>query len=342
VKPLVVVGAGPVGLAAAIAARRYGLPCVVIDKREPPLDKACGEGIMPAGVALLEWLGVTPAVSAPFTGIRYVDGATVLDGRLRSPGLGVRRTVLSAALLERARATGVELCFGVEARALRGNTLLTSAGEIEARCIVGADGLHSRVRARADIPVNVADNVRYGARQHYATPPWSNSVEVYWADGCEAYVTPVASDMVGVAVIGRGRASRFSDVIASFPLLAARLEGARVMSKLRGSGPMFQRVRRRHAGYVALVGDAAGYVDACTGEGLSIGFACARALAETIAGDRPLADYEERYRRITRRYYTLTRLMLVIAQRPQLRRRVIRTLARTPQIFDRIIAAHGS
>src|SRR5262249_12736081 len=92
---LVVVGGGPVGLAAAIHAADRGLSAVVLERRTPPLDKACGEGLMPPGVAALGALGVVVPehARAPFVGIRYVDGDTVAEARFADgPGWGVRRT----------------------------------------------------------------------------------------------------------------------------------------------------------------------------------------------------------------------------------------------------------
>jgi flavin-dependent dehydrogenase len=343
--PLVVVGAGPVGLTAAIAARLQGLACVVIDRREPPLDKACGEGIMPEGVRQLAELEVRPTMSHPFAGIRYIDGDHIAEARFGQPGLGVRRTALSDALLTRARELGVELSFGTSALSLSQRRehvrLSTTAGDLDTRLLVGADGLHSKVRELAGIAVRVSPLARYAARCHYRLRPWSPCVDVHWADDCEAYVTPVASDTVGIAVIRHGREVRFDEALAAFPELAARLAGAEVVSRLRGAGPFRQDVQRRHLGNVVLVGDAAGYVDALTGEGLTTGIRCARALADVAARGQPLAAYEDHYRRITRTYYAMTGMMLAIAQRPTLRRQVIGLLARAPALFDFMLTVNA-
>ena len=110
---LVVAGGGPVGLAAALYARRAGLQVAVVEPRPAPIDKACGEGLMPAAVRALAGLGVRPA-GRPFRGIRYVDRHAAGDGGLRrhepgQHGLGVRRTVLHAALHDAAVAAGVDM-----------------------------------------------------------------------------------------------------------------------------------------------------------------------------------------------------------------------------------------
>jgi flavin-dependent dehydrogenase len=215
----------------------------------------------------------------------------------------------------------------------------TTAGPLEAGLLVGADGLRSRVRRAAGLearPPSAAP--RHGLRRHFGVAPWTSLVEVHWADGAEAYVTPVARDEVGVALLWRGGSARYEDLLARFPRLAARLAGAPARSTVRGAGRFHQPVRRRYAPGVALVGDAAGYLDAITGEGLTLGFLCAASLAETVAAGRPLTDYERAFRAHSAALFRMTRLLLLVGALPPLRRRVIRTLARRPDLFDRFLA----
>ena len=116
---------------------------------------------------------------------------------------------------------------------------------------------------------------RYGFRRHYRLAPWSTFVEVHWAKGAEAYVTPVSDDEVGVAFLWHERAPSWEAMLSRFPHLA-RLRGASALSSIQGAGPFRRRPRRVTAGRLALVGDASGYVDAITGEGVAIAFECAR------------------------------------------------------------------
>jgi 2-polyprenyl-6-methoxyphenol hydroxylase-like FAD-dependent oxidoreductase len=344
---LLVVGAGPVGLATAIRARLRGLEVAVIEaRRAPPLDKACGEGLMPEGVAALARMGVRlpERAGAPFSGIRYVDGAVVAEGCFTSGhGLGVRRTALSAALLERAREVGAEIHFATPmrtwSRSAEGIRAETPKGAFRARLLVGADGARSRVRAEAGLEGRPPRGPgRYGLRRHFGVTPGSGRVEVHWAEGAEAYVTPVSPDEVGVALLWRGGRARYEDLLGRFPALAARLAGARPRSSVRGAGPFHQRVTRRFAPGVALVGDAAGYLDAISGEGLTLGFRCAEALVDVVAAGQPLAAYERAYRELSATIWRMTRLLLAVAALPALRRRVIRTLAARPELFDRFLA----
>ena len=346
---LLIAGAGPVGLAVAIEARLRGLDAVVVERRLPPLDKACGEGLMPIGVAQLAALGVAidPARCASFAGIRFVDAHATAEGRFADGlGMGVRRTVLSDALLARAREVGVELRFGESvtswsARGDAGVVVTTSRGSGEARLLVGADGLHSSIRRMAGLEGAQRGRVRNGMRRHFRVAPAAPFVEVHWSVGAEAYVTPVGRDEIGVALLWSGEPARYDALLARFPNLAARLAGAEPTSRIEGASRLRRPVLRRHAPGVALVGDAAGYLDPLTGEGLTLGFRCARALVDTVARGAPLADYERAYHSLARSYYQMTGVLLAVAARPWLRRRVVRALARRPDLFDHLLAINA-
>ena len=94
---VLIVGGGPTGLGAAILAAEAGLHATILEPRPGPIDKACGEGLMPAAAAMLARMGASPAASHPFLGIRYIDGESTAEGRFpQGPGLGVRRTALHA------------------------------------------------------------------------------------------------------------------------------------------------------------------------------------------------------------------------------------------------------
>ena len=345
-----VVGGGPAGLATAIAARDHGLEVEVLDRFHPPIDKPCGEGILPAGLGALEALGIpaTALEGRDIRGVRYLDAASgaVAEGRFAAhAGLGVRRTVLHAVLASRAEAAGARLSWGLFAEALSaaddGSWVVdTPDGPIEAHWVVGADGLASHARRWAGLEGRPSRRRRYGVRRHYRLAPWTDHVEVHWTDGCEAYVTPVADDLVGVAMLWGGSREGFDRHLAKFPALEARLRGAATASRDRGCGPFLQRAAGVARGTLALVGDAAGYVDALTGEGLGIAFREALALAAALAaGD--LSRYASAHRRIVSAPDRLTRATLLLTRHRELRSRVIRALARDPRLFARLLQAQN-
>lgn len=340
---VVIVGGGPVGLATALELGRRGREVLVVDRAHPPIDKACGEGLMPDGVEVLDQLGIDLAStdSQPLRGIRYLDGDLVAEGRFPGlPGRGVRRLVLHEAMVEKAAAAGIRCLWDVPVRGLGADRVETDSGDLRAEWIVGADGLHSRIRRWAGLVGPPPRFLRCGIRRHYAAVPWSDRVEVYWASQCEAYVTPISEQQVGVAILWSGGAADFDSLLERFPSLKRRVSGAQVTSRDKGAAQLEQHCRTVQTGKVALVGDAAGYRDAITGEGLSMGFHQARALAVAIDSGR-LHEYAKTVRGLSSLPNFLIRVLLEAERRPWLRRRLIRTLAREEGLFDRLLAIHA-
>jgi flavin-dependent dehydrogenase len=328
---VVVAGGGPVGLAVAIEARLSGLRVAVVEPRATPVDKACGEGLMPAAVAGLARLGVT-VDGLPFVGIRYLaaDRSVAADFR-HGPGLGVRRTALHAALATRAEELGVVHVMGSVREVEQDETGVTAAG-LRASWLVAADGLHSPVRRQLGLQTTGTGPARYGLRRHFAVAPWTRHVEVYWGDTAEAYVTPVSEQLVGVAFLGGRQGVPYEDLVAGFPALRARLRGAEPVTELRGAGPLRQSARTPWSGRVLLVGDAAGYVDALTGEGVAVGLATARAAVSAITAGRP-QGYPAAWRRATWRYRWSASALLTVASRPALRNRLVPAAGALPAAF---------
>ena len=337
---LLLIGGGPAGLATAIRAGLAGLSVTVLDRSRPPIDKACGEGLMPDAVARLREIGVEPR-GLTFRGIRYFDGDVMAEGIFpQAGGLGVRRTKLHDALVRRAEEAGVDLRWGVKAAGLGSGGVETDQGTFMARWIVGADGLRSQVRRWAGLDGGEGPFRRFGVRRHFAMTPWSDFVEVYWGPECEAYVTPVAPDQVGIAFLWSRGKTGFDDLLERIPALRAKIAGAPPASKDRGTGPLHQRVRAVRRGNVALVGDAAGYLDAITGEGLAVALHESAALVEAlVAGD--LGRYEKAHRRINRLPNVMTGLVLALERRPRLRARAVRALAAEPALFSRLLGIHA-
>ncbi|MFG2987846.1 NAD(P)/FAD-dependent oxidoreductase [Streptomyces sp. NPDC048257] len=330
---LLIAGGGPAGLATAIHGALAGLEVVVLEPRPTPIDKACGEGLMPGGVRHLRELGVAVA-GQPFRGIRYVDGVSGrhAEGLFRSgPGLGARRTELQAALAERAAQLGVRV-LPRRVGQVRQDVHEVGAAGLTARYLVAADGLHSPVRRGLGLsaPRTPRRPPRYGLRRHYAVEPWSDLVEVHWAACCEAYVTPLAPDRIGVAVLTSDQAP-FDVQLARFPMLSARLAAA-TGTAVRGAGPLRQSARVRVAGRVLFVGDAAGYVDALTGEGLTLAVTAAGELVRCVREGRPQA-YEQAWRDLSRSYRTLTASLLWARHQPRLAPRIVPLAARLPRVF---------
>jgi len=182
---LLVAGGGPAGLATAILGARAGLEVVVVERRHGPVDKACGEGLMPHALTMLRTLGVE-APGKPFHGITYIDGQRRVTGRFHGgAGRGVRRTALHAGLLEAATAAGVRIEHAEIGPVNQSATSVHCSG-FQARYLAAADGLHSPIRAALGLARPSGGARRWGIRRHHVITPWSDCVEVYWSDDAEA------------------------------------------------------------------------------------------------------------------------------------------------------------
>ncbi|MGT2532702.1 NAD(P)/FAD-dependent oxidoreductase [Streptomyces nojiriensis] len=335
---LFVVGGGPAGLATAIHAAHAGLDVVVAEPRPTPIDKACGEGLMPGAVRALEALGIE-VPGRPLHGIRYVDaaGGQRAEAAFKAGhGLGARRILLHEALAARAARLGVRVVPHRVRRVDRHDDHVTADGTA-ARYLVAADGLHSPTRRALGLAVRPDPRrqpPRYGLRRHYAVEPWSDLVEVHWSAGCEAYVTPLGPRQVGIAILTSEQLP-YDAQLSRFPVLESRLSTAR-RTPVRGAGPLRQHARCRVAGRVLFVGDAAGYVDALTGEGLSLALLGAAELVRCLSADRP-QEYERAWCRLSRGYRTLTRSLLWARNQPRLAPLITPTAARFPGLFQHAV-----
>jgi menaquinone-9 beta-reductase len=331
---LFIIGGGPAGLAAAIAARLKGFDVVVADAAQPPIDKACGEGLMPDSLEALRCLGITfdPDQSFAFRGIRFIgDGGTVAADFPRTAGIAVRRVRLHQLLIDRAQQVGVKLLW---------RTPVTGVQDVRARWIVGADGQNSRVRRWADLNATRSESFRYGFRRHFRVRPWTDFMEIYWGPGCQMYVSPVAANEICVALITRDSHMRTDTAMPHFPELAGRLQGAAIASEERGAVTATRRLKRVYRGRIVLIGDASGSVDAITGEGMSLSFRQALALSEALVAN-DLEQYQIAHRRMARRPAFMAQLMLLLDRFPRARPHILRLFAAEPVIFERLLAVHA-
>jgi len=357
---LLVVGAGPAGLASAIAAARQGLQVEVIDAMKPPIDKACGEGLMPSALAALATFGLdltgnlSQSESALLRGIRYIGQPstshassrnTVIEATfLGGPGHGIRRTVLHQLLLDRAASLGIRFQWETVVQSLAQQNdsvqLSTNRRSFNAHYLVGADGHCSRIANWANLSRSTIYSTRIGLRQHYVIAPWTDHVEVYWSDRGQAYITPVSSTTVCVAFIAYQKFNRPAEALAHFPDLARRLATAIPSSAPRGSITYGSTLHRVTSGNIALVGDASGSVDAIIGEGMALCFRQAAALAQSLRSD-DLPAYQAAHRNIQRLPTLVSRSLLLMGRSPRLRACVLSAFEHNPNLFSRLLQIHA-
>jgi 2-polyprenyl-6-methoxyphenol hydroxylase-like FAD-dependent oxidoreductase len=354
-RDVIVIGGGPAGLALSIAAAQQGLDVVVLERGSYPVDKACGEGLFPAGVRALAALGVLehldPGEVASLRVIRWIDGGLSAEARLPDGGLGVRRTALSSAMVKRARALGVQVREGANVRHHHRHPSFalveTAGGSERGRLLVAADGLASSARRREGLELSAAGAPRFGLRRHFARAPWSDAVEVHFGDGVEAYVTPAGRGRVGIALLCEDATrAGFAALLAGFPALRARVEGVPMDSQPAGAGPFCRAARTRALDRLVLLGDAAGCVDPIAGVGVSLALQSALALGQTLpevlargAAREAFTAWERGEERRFARCAASARIVLGFARRPSARREVLALLGRHPRLFSWLVAA---
>ena len=162
---------------------------------------------------------------------------------------------------------------------------------------------------------------------------------MYWSRVGEAYVTPIADDLVGEALLYKPP-GRFAEMLESFPVLRDRLRNAPAATQTRGAGAFGLRPGSVQDRRVLFVGDAAGYEDALTGEGIAIALVSAIAAVEAIATGHP-DSYEARYRCDSRQWRWATRALLGMTRPRFVHRPLIRLLRAVPTIFDGALAVMG-
>ncbi len=369
---VVIVGAGVAGCATALHLAARGREVILLDRSGFPREKVCGEGLMPHGVAELSQLGLLAAVKEagvlPFRGISYhVAGASALGefpgiDEGAPTGLGVRRWRLDTVMLDAARAHDkIDVRLGSKVRAIgvSGSQVIleTNDGDVWGKIVVGADGLHSTVRKELGLSRSVKGRHRYGVRAHFRFPPQREDrlyVDVHIAPSAEFYVTPTAPGEVNIALLLEEEAARrfngnldgaFYDLISDYTPVREFLYGGQPLTKPKLVGPLRQAAKRLVSRRGLLVGDAGGFIDGITGEGMSIALVSARMAAitvdEALTRDRfeprDLAIYERRQRQMSRDMIRFTEAILWGIRYPKLARRVVGTLGRHPDTFSRLL-----
>jgi len=339
-----VIGGGPAGLAAAIAARQKGLQAMVADGSEPPIDKPCGEGLMPETQAALRDLGISAEELGGYAlrGIRFVQNQNEVAAVFpEGNAIGIRRTVLHELLVKRARHCGVQFLWNTPVSGILPGGVQTSRGLVGAEWIVGADGSGSRVRRWSGLDAERDRSLRHAVRRHYQVTPWSEFVEIYWGEHCQAYVTPVSREEICIVVLANNAGEAdFNVAMRNWPQLKKRLCGSALTSRERGAVTFMHRLRHVVLGNVALVGDSSGGVDAITGEGLRLCFRQALALADAMEAS-DLRLYERAHRKLARRPAHMGQLILMLSRNDVLRERAIRCMAAKPEVFGKLLAIHA-
>jgi flavin-dependent dehydrogenase len=370
---VVVVGGGPAGSACAIGLAQRGYAVALVERAEHPRRKVCGEYLNPGAVGALEELGVRERVLAdgrPLKGIRIVPpsgGAVALD--FPRAAFGMPRATLDARLFAAARDAGATTIQartedvtrdadgrtnGVRLRGADGVTRVLSA-----RTVVGADGAGSLVARKSGLTAPLPKARRYAVGGHYrGFAGLDDYVEMYVGAGAYFAVNPLADDLANVmVVVPHERLEAWSaDVDAGVSGHAAALgrdirsfAGAERVGERVAVGPLAHRTVRRFGDGTILVGDAGGFLNPFTGQGVMLALRSAAAAAEAI--DAALRDpareraiftrYDEAIARDFATRKRLSAMVGLLIDIAPLARRASSRLARVPSLAATLVDAVG-
>jgi 2-polyprenyl-6-methoxyphenol hydroxylase-like FAD-dependent oxidoreductase len=323
---------------------------------------------MPPGVEALRRMGLLEHVLAtgarPIAGVTYQHSSAAARVKVPFPappgggpahGLGVRRTSFDAVLVDAVRREPFAVVREAECvtrlirDAGRVTGVTTTSGEIRARAVIAADGLHSPIRSWMGLRVSPRARLRYGLAGHWRVETRDlNAITVTLAGDHEWYEAPVGPDLLLVSILTER--SQPPVTPRSYAAAARRsvpaLRDAELASGPLGAAQFHQRVRRVAEHGVFLVGDASGYDDPTTGDGIAIGMLLAERVAENV-GDFltarvPIEVAEARYARdhiqLVRDRRRLTQLALFLARSPHLSRRALERAVRDPRALGKLVA----
>ena len=371
---VVVVGGGPGGATVATLLARRGRRVVLVERSPAWRWRACGVFSSPAAVTALRSAGLAEAIIRaavlPVTAMRVeADDGTAFrltyggDGSLGRSAVGFDREALDVALLDMARVAGVEVRSGVS---VTGATLAgdrqrlvvrdgNGRDELEARIVVGADGVRSTVARLAGVVRPARLGRRIGLTFHVTDPrpPALRDARMVLAEHAYCGLAPVPGGRVNVGIVLGGEAWQrrlatdgaarvTTDVLAAIPATpgdeVAWAEAERC-DPIEGAAPLGHRVARRSGAGWLLVGDAAGFLDPLTGEGLHRALVSAVLAATAVDAHLDgmpgaLDDYDAAMSRRFRAKDVVTLLVQGFAARPVLFRHVARRLAQRADLRE--------
>lgn len=373
---VLIVGAGPAGAAASILLARQGYKVLLVDRATFPRDKACAEYLSPACTPLFAHLGVLDKIlsTSPqrLQGMRIVDyhgqdcwGRFLQHGEALE-GLALPRLLLDHLLVQQACQTGVELRTGFRVRQplLSGQHVCGVHGQqrtqsvtLRARCVIAADGRLSTLARRLQLVRRIKWLQHIALVTHYQgvhpVRPWG---EMFLLPTGYLGLAPVGDNLMNVSLVTHKHHFRaahpeafFEATLQSHAELRQRFAHATRVKGFLTVGPMAQRTVCPPYDGILFIGDAAGFLDPFTGQGIYLALHSAylaamtahHALSHGDVSQQSLRQYYDAHHHAFRHKYRLSTLIQLGIRVPWVADRVINRLARTPTLADTIVGVVG-
>jgi len=383
---VVIVGGRPAGSATAFFLARAGADVIVLDRARFPRDKPCAEYLSPQAGRILHEMGALAELEASphaeLAGMRIRSPrGTIVRGDFsaghgytgfRDRGLAIRRTILDAVLLEKARAAGARVIEGARVTGLLRDTRnrVTGVAALDAngrptsfgaRIVVGADGLRSVVARRLGLTRAMRWPRRLALVTHYRGVAGMTDVgEMHVERDGYAGLADVGGGMTNVAVVvpasearvaAGDRGAYLSGWIGKRPQLAGRFAAAERSGLVLATGPFASHVIQAWAPGAALVGDAADFFDPFTGEGIYAALRGGEMLASHLATaldardvagvDESLREYEAARQTEFGGKWMVERMVGFAVGFPPLINRVASVLSRRKEMADLLVGVTG-
>lgn len=367
---VLVLGGGPAGGLTALLFARAGHSVVLCESYAALPERVCGMYLCPAGVALLERLGLHDKLASD---ARHLRGMVMVAPNLQrletffpqgenlpDHGLALMRPQLDNTLLDLARAAGVQVCMGarptsIERRSGGWCATLPNGERLEARLLVGADGRKSSTARLLSLtlPVKRSRAAVHIDRPTLMSAPPLGQMHVF-DDGAYAGLNPIAPGLMNVSMVCDPEALRavpvvefINEHIARSPHLSALVEPLPADARPGVTFPTNARVRSAATHDAALVGDASGYIDPLTGEGIYAALWTAEALVNSASqgwSDLPaaLARYARHRAQRQRSKAVLCELFQYVIRRPALANSILGLLSRRQAVADSFIGIVGN